>query len=116
MKKRLVVEMLLTLVITLVIGMWIGGRFKADELKAEIQAEVWAEMREDRQQYATNAYNLGILEFTAVSTMPPEEAAKVQELIHQAMEQELSLEEQEKVWNRACQDNCVNLYKYFYKW
>ena len=101
MKKRLVVEMLITLGIVLIIGMWIGGRFKADELKAEIQAEVWAEMREDRQQYATNAYNLGILEFTAVSTMPPEEAAKVQELIHQAMEQELSLEEQEKVWDQV---------------
>lgn len=33
----------------------------------------------------------------AVIVMPPEEAAEVQDLIHQAMEQELSLEEQEKV-------------------
>ncbi len=97
MKKRLVVEMLLTLGIVLFIGIWTGRHLKADELKAEIQAE----MREDRQQYATNAYNLGILEFTAVSTMPPEEAAKVQEVIHQAMEQELSVEEQEKVWNQV---------------
>ena len=29
--------------------------------------------------------------------MPPEEAAELQDIIHQAMEQELSLEEQEKV-------------------
>lgn len=33
--------------------------------------------------------------------MPPEEAEKVQELIHQAMDQELSTEEQEEVWNQV---------------
>lgn len=51
----------------------------------------------DRQEYAENAYELGLAESLAVLLMPPEEAAEVQDLIHQAMEQELSLEEQEKV-------------------
>lgn len=33
--------------------------------------------------------------------MPPEEVEKVQELIHQAMDQELSTEEQEEVWDQV---------------
>ena len=55
----------------------------------------------DRQEYAENAYELGLAESLAVLLMPPEEAAEVQDIIHQAMERELSLEEQEKVLNQV---------------
>ena len=51
----------------------------------------------DRQKYAENAYQLGLAESTALLIMPPEKAAKIQEKIHKAMNEELSLEEQEKV-------------------
>ncbi len=55
------------------------------------------EISADRQEYAENAYELGLAEALAVALMPPEEAAEVQEIIHEAMSQELSLEEQEEV-------------------
>ncbi len=55
------------------------------------------EIQADRQEYAQNAYQLGLAESLAVLLMPPEEATELQDIIHQAMEQELSLEEQEKV-------------------
>lgn len=55
----------------------------------------------ERQEYANNAYKLGLAEALAVMVMPVEEAAKVQEIVHQAMEQELSLEEQEQVLDKV---------------
>ena len=84
MKKRLVIGMVVVIT-SCAIALCGCGMSKADETQ------------NDRQKYAQNAYQLGLLESMAVMVMPPEEAAELQDIIHQAMEQELSLEEQEKV-------------------
>ena len=82
MKKRLVIGIIVG-VMTLGVC---GCSLKSD-----------AEIKEERQEYAENAYELGLAEALAVALMPPEESAEVQEIIHKAMSQELSLEEQEEV-------------------
>ena len=82
MRRRLVIGVS---VVVLSMGLWGCG---LNETPTETS---------DRQEYAENAYELGLAEALAVALMPPEEAAEVQEIIHEAMSQELSLEEQEKV-------------------
>lgn len=87
MRKRLVIGM--------VVGVVALGVCGCTSLKSD--AQIKEECKEERQEYAKNAYNLGVAEALVVTLMPPEEAAEVQSIIHQAMNQELSLEEQEKV-------------------
>ena len=84
MRKRLVIGMVVVIT-SGAMALYGCGMTKAEETQ------------NDRQQYAQNAYQLGLVESMAVMVMPPEEAAELQDIIHQAMEQELSLEEQEKV-------------------
>ena len=84
MRKRLVIGMVVVIT-SVAMALYGCGMTKAEETQ------------NDRQQYAQNAYQLGLVESMAVMVMPPEEAAELQDIIHQAMEQELSLEEQEKV-------------------
>ncbi len=86
MRKRLVIGM----VVVITSGaMALYGCRGSNPKTQEIQA--------DRQEYAQNAYQLGLAESLAVMLMPPEESREVQDIIHQTIEQELSLEEQEKV-------------------
>lgn len=91
MKKRLVIGMTVVIMSCAIV---LGGC-------RSLQTPETPDTQEDRQEYAENAYELGLAESLAVLLMPPEEAAEVQDIIHQAMERELSLEEQEKVLNQV---------------
>ena len=89
MKKRLVIGM----IVLVTSSMFLWGCKSSNKNLTETQA--------DRQEYAKNAYELGLVEALAVIVMPPEESAEGQKLIHQAMSQELSIEEQKKVMDKV---------------
>lgn len=91
MKKRLVIGMTVVIMSCAIV---LGGC-------RSLQTPETPDTQEDRQEYAENAYELGLAESLAVLLMPPEEAAEVQEIIHEAMSQELSLEEQEEVTEKV---------------
>lgn len=50
----------------------------------------------EKQQYALNAYNLGIAEYVGLENMPQEESAEFQRKIQEIVNSELSLKEQEE--------------------
>lgn len=51
---------------------------------------------QEKQQYALNAYNLGIAEYVGLENMPQEESAEFQRKIQEIVNSELSLKEQEE--------------------
>lgn len=51
---------------------------------------------QEKQQYALNAYNLGIAEYVGLENMPQEESAEFQRKIQKIVNSELSLKEQEE--------------------
>ena len=53
-------------------------------------------LKKEKQKYAENAYNLGKLEYLALTVMKPEDAAEFQKEIQQIITANLTLEEQEE--------------------
>ena len=94
-KRKAIVEKILRGLILLITGIIIGSIM--------LESFNSKEYLKERQKYAQNAYNLGKAEWLAILNMPPEEAAKLQEKIQQAMDSELSLKEQEKVMEEVFQ-------------
>lgn len=61
-----------------------------------IASASYKERLQERQQYAQNAYNLGIAEYLGLAKMSPEDGAEFQKKIQEIVNAQLSLQEQEK--------------------